>query len=146
MNQCYLKFVGEYKQLQSMGYTFQKLFAGNYMSWRKDDLIIWKRGAELCIDNHDSCALVKFFHTNPYCTRNQQSIFFYKVYKDDSYTDFKYMGSSTKELTKLRKMRDNDKDHLIVTEYITVKTMDALKELAELKWFKEAEHFTGYDE
>jgi hypothetical protein len=47
----YIKFIGDYSKLKSQGYTFQKLYAGNYMQWEKDGFRVWKRGAELTIDD-----------------------------------------------------------------------------------------------
>jgi hypothetical protein len=46
----YIKFVGDYSSLKNKGYTFQKLFAGNYMQWEKNGFRVWKKGAELTID------------------------------------------------------------------------------------------------
>lgn len=58
----YIRFTGKYSKLKSMGYEFQKLFAGNYMQWGHDELgfRVWKRGAELTIDrftNHEGALL-----------------------------------------------------------------------------------------
>ncbi len=139
MKQGYLKFTGDYSKLKSMGYTFQKLYANNYMSWRKSGLLIYKRGAEVTITNYDGYALINFFRTNPKCRRSKQSIFFYKVYDDDSYNDFKYIGMSDEEMDMLKQMRVDDKDDLIVTEYITIETMEALQVLSDLKWFETVE-------
>jgi hypothetical protein len=35
------KFCGEYKKLKHMGYKFQKLYADNYKTYRKDNILIW---------------------------------------------------------------------------------------------------------
>lgn len=35
------KFCGEYKELKYMGYKFQKLYADNYKTYRKDNILIW---------------------------------------------------------------------------------------------------------
>jgi hypothetical protein len=52
----YIKFTGDYSKLKSMGYVFQRLFAGNYMQWCSDggegELRVWKRGAELTIGRY----------------------------------------------------------------------------------------------
>lgn len=50
MKRPYIKFTGNYSQLKHMGYTFQKLYASNYMQWENDGFRVWKRGAELTID------------------------------------------------------------------------------------------------
>lgn len=46
----YIKFVGDYSKLKFRGYSFQRLFASNYMQWEKNGLRVWKKGAELTID------------------------------------------------------------------------------------------------
>lgn len=60
----YIKFTGDYAKLKSMGYEFQRLYAGNYMQWCSDNgnghLRVWKRGAELTIGpyiNHEGSLL-----------------------------------------------------------------------------------------
>jgi hypothetical protein len=44
-----IKFTGEYKELKSMGYEFQKMYAGNYRQWRHQEaqIGIWQRGADI---------------------------------------------------------------------------------------------------
>jgi len=44
-------FTGDYAQLKSMGFEFQKLYAGNYMQWHHEesDVRIWKKGADVTI-------------------------------------------------------------------------------------------------
>lgn len=52
-----IEFIGDYSKLKSMGFEFQKLFAGNYMQWSfetdKDVSYtrIWKKGAEVTVDD-----------------------------------------------------------------------------------------------
>lgn len=51
-----IRFTGDYSQLKSMGYSFQKLYAGNYMQWANESTEhlcstrVWKKGAEVTID------------------------------------------------------------------------------------------------
>jgi hypothetical protein len=51
-----IAFTGDYSALKSMGYSFQKLFAGNYMQWELESqehicsTRVWKKGAEVTID------------------------------------------------------------------------------------------------
>jgi hypothetical protein len=45
----YITFNGDYSALKGMGYTFQKLFADNYMQWCKGDVRVWKKGAEVTV-------------------------------------------------------------------------------------------------
>jgi len=66
MTHQYIKFTGDYSKLKSMGYAFQRLYAGNYMQWCSEngegDLRVWKRGAELTIGpfiNHEGALLAQ---------------------------------------------------------------------------------------
>lgn len=45
-----IRFVGKYAELKNMGFTFQKLFAGNYMQWSKGHIRVWKYGEDVTID------------------------------------------------------------------------------------------------
>ena len=40
----YVKFTGDYSKLKGMGFTFQKLFANNYMQWERNSFRVWKKG------------------------------------------------------------------------------------------------------
>ena len=44
-----IDFTGEYSGLKKLGFTFQRLFAANYMSWghEESELRVWKRGADV---------------------------------------------------------------------------------------------------
>ena len=53
----YIKFIGDYSKLISMGYEFQKLYASNYMQWSKASdgewsptTRVWKKGTEVTMD------------------------------------------------------------------------------------------------
>ncbi len=45
----YLKFTGRFKELMPLGYTFNKLFANNYIVYRKTDVWIWSSRREAMI-------------------------------------------------------------------------------------------------
>lgn len=59
MSYEYIKFTGEYKKLKSMGFVFQRLFAGNYMQWCKDGIRIWKKGSDITYDEINLYKLLK---------------------------------------------------------------------------------------
>jgi len=48
-----IKFIGKYNELKSLGYDFQKLYAGDYMQWSKGDdynkVRVWKRGDDVTL-------------------------------------------------------------------------------------------------
>jgi len=50
----YVKFTGKYAELKKLGYEFQKLYARNYLQWNKEDLRVWKVGAEVTNDSWGS--------------------------------------------------------------------------------------------
>lgn len=59
----YIKFKGDYSQLKNLGFSFQKLYANNYMQWEKDGVRIFKKGSELTIgriSNFEGEFLYKF--------------------------------------------------------------------------------------
>lgn len=46
----YIKFTGDYSKLKTMGFTFQRLYASNYMQWCNDDTRVWKKGSDVTLD------------------------------------------------------------------------------------------------
>lgn len=46
-----INYVGDFKLLISMGYTYQKLHGGNRICYHRDDLWIWRAGKELEIQD-----------------------------------------------------------------------------------------------
>ncbi len=138
MKQGYLKFTGDYSKLQSMGYTFQKLYADNYMSWRKDDLIIWKRGAELVINNFDGHKLITFMRTRPTIRTYKNSItkWFYKIYTDVDANEYYFSGCTDEELAHLKTLNPTNYSSV----YLTKDTLATLRELNNLGWYKLVDH------
>jgi hypothetical protein len=48
-----IKFIGKFKELKPMGFTFHKLFANNYKVYEKNKVWIWvHRGGYVEIDHH----------------------------------------------------------------------------------------------
>lgn len=45
----YIKFTGDFSKLKTMGFTFQRLYANNYMQWCNDDTRVWKKGSDVTI-------------------------------------------------------------------------------------------------
>jgi len=129
----YVKFKGEFAKLKGMGYTFQKLFAANYMVWRKGELSIWKNGSELVIGDFDSYELIKFFRTLPILEVYSKSslLGFYKVYNKD-HTTFKYCGYNKKDRARIKKLPIDRWVH----ETIEMQTVDDLRKLNDLKWYE----------
>lgn len=40
----YIRYVDEFKRLKTIGYRFTKLYASNYICYRKDEVCIYKKG------------------------------------------------------------------------------------------------------
>ncbi|MFA5312356.1 MAG: hypothetical protein WC375_03425 [Methanomassiliicoccales archaeon] len=55
MNRKYVKFIGKFADLKTIGYKFQHMYANNYMCWTKhadpegygDTVWIWKKGRDV---------------------------------------------------------------------------------------------------
>ena len=48
-----IKFIGKFKELKPMGFTFHKLFANNYKVYEKNKVWIWvHRGGYVELDDH----------------------------------------------------------------------------------------------
>jgi hypothetical protein len=71
MSAPYLRFTGNVKNLKSIGFEFQKLFADNRINWSKEDLKhihytrIWKAGNRITLDalvNYEGRFFESFFH------------------------------------------------------------------------------------
>lgn len=48
--QGYVRFLGDYAELKSLGYGFQKLYARNHQQWHKEGVRVWRKGAEVTFD------------------------------------------------------------------------------------------------
>ena len=100
MNTGYLKFTGDYAQLKHMGYTFQKLFAGNVMTWNKGDIWIHKREGYMYHSTLSLYRLVTFLDTNPVGRRHVGATTYYKFYAVgkvrtiDDHRNFEYKETS----------------------------------------------------
>jgi len=114
----YVKFTGDFSKLKKRGYKFQRLYAWNYMSWSKGDLIIWKRGTEICSGDHDLFKLISFLETNPqvklYPKLNGMAI--YKLYSDVKTNEYKYAPYNEESqkiyLDDIKKAVDGDFDDM----------------------------------
>jgi len=109
----YVKFTGDYSKLKGMGFTFQKLFAGNYMQWEKDGFRVWKKGAELEHNEFNLFKLIKFLRTepemrswdsNPHATRGDKTYMFYKFYSNVDENEYDYYPATE---ANRKKMADN---------------------------------------
>ncbi len=99
----YLKFTGDYAALKHMGYTFQKLYASNYMSWTKNGVYIFKKGADITHGEIDLYKLITFWRTKPEVRSYDTGISFFKFYNnpDDGY-DYDYRPRTEENINRYR--------------------------------------------
>lgn len=145
----YVAFTGEYDQLKSMGFEFQKLYANNYQQWNLEDLRVWKKGAELTFDRDPNrfAMILDFlmtvgFENIPY----QDST----IFDDYSYCKL-YMNTITHECTtdeephfqemkRIAQAMKNNEENIPDTPWASIalvkgdKSLEMLRELCERKW------------
>jgi len=163
----YIKFVGDYSKLKSMGYEFQKLFAGNYMQWCKrsdgkfsSSTRIFKKGAEVCLDrltNYEGSffELYMDYKNNGKDLPWKSSSFMKTVYlrvvvnHTDYSASFDYDAYTAQEVANYAAF-DNDNVDAMVDDLevvsISKKHLAALDELIELGWAELATMETANNE
>jgi hypothetical protein len=144
----YLKFTGDYASLKTLGYKFQKLFAGNYMSWSKEGVFIFKKGADVSHGNINLFKLVEFLKTDPAVRISPRGIAFYKFYSDPDTNQYDYYPLTEENRTKYRANMDEwgtwDKDgnepapEYMSMEHVSNKILDLIKELNDRGWIETA--------
>ena len=143
----YVKFTGDYSMLKSMGFTFQKLFANNYMQWAKDGFRVWKRGHDITHDRYNLFKLVRFLESHPVVKiRDNGSISFFKFYSDPDQNIYDYYPATEENVKRYRDNmelwssdkydKDNPPPYLGDMEHVKVKTLDMLKELKDMGWYE----------
>lgn len=142
----YLKFTGKYAELKHLGYTFQKLFAGNYMSWSKGGVFIFKKGSDVTHGNIDLFKLFKFLETGPEITIRKGNLSFYKFYSDPDSGEYEYYPrtkeNSDKFSANMKEWGEWDKDsgdpapEYMSTEFVSKKLMDQMTELSVRGWIE----------
>lgn len=98
----YLKFTGDYAKLKSMGYTFCKLFAANYMAWSKGGMFIYKKGAEVTDGNLDLGKFMLFMEAQPLVRDYGTGISFFKFYTNVDENEYDYHPWSDENRQRIR--------------------------------------------
>ena len=104
------------------------------MSWRTDELIIWKRGAEVVINNFDGYKLIKFFKSHPTLLgyKDSDNKWFYKIYTDVTAEEYNFCGGTPEEITHLKTL-----DPMLYSSVsISKQTLNSLVELNKLGWYE----------
>lgn len=140
------RYTGEIKKLKPNGWTFQKLYARNYKTYRKNGIwmyVISKMVLEIDnIKNKDQVTVVKFILRNldkPYSFWQQPSphpLFKNTLFPSWAIQSGRIMTRLQANLNKrnwfLRFEKDNDIPYLEDGEYIRLKWVETIKELVEL--------------
>lgn len=151
----YVKFTGDYSKLKGMGFTFQKLFAGNYMQWEKNGFRVWKKGAELEHNDFNLFKLIKFLRTkpvlrswdsNPNGVRGAITYSFYKFYSDPDENEYNYYPTDEANNKKMRDWNelfnaddydpDNPPPYLGTTICVGSAQIEFIQELIDMGWIE----------
>jgi hypothetical protein len=150
----YVKFTGDYSKLKGMGFTFQKLYAGNYMQWCRNHFRVWKRGSDITHDQYNLFKLVRFMRTNPELRtvrllNGVNNIVFYKLYYATEYNQYDYdyhpYDEEHKQLFKdyYQTVHEHCEDDtkpmpepIGDSVYLSKNDMDVLEEFDKLDWFE----------
>ncbi len=73
-----------------MGYTFQRMFAGNYMSWNQEGIYIYKKGGEITDNDINLGKFMLFMETNPVVRHYPAGISFFKFYTNVDKNEYDY--------------------------------------------------------
>ena len=142
----YLKFTGDYTALKGMGYKFQKLYANNYMSWSKNGVYIFKRGADITHGEFDLYKLVTFWRTNPKVRTHECGVSFFKFYNNPDTNDYDYYPYTDENIAKYRANLDEwgkwseesgeDAPECMSSIMVGHDLLTQLEELNELGWYE----------
>ncbi len=138
----YIKFVGDYGKLKSMGFEFCRLFASNYMQWCNNETRVWKKGEEVTLDRLTNFEGAFFeLYTSIVCWDNRflrtenlpQHFKALPVVKNraNNTVSFDY-PSYRHQLVKL--MDDPDARYDLECTFMNTKDLEPLNKLIELGW------------
>lgn len=152
-----VRFLGEYSYLKNMGYEFQKLYAGNCMTWKKGHLTVYKRDREImCNDEYDLYKLVQFLLQRPLIQFSSfrgdtEYATFYKIAKtpeDSRVWSYEEHNKENRDildayLEDLQDVRDNgnavsasSKVRFATTITVKKELIDDLHELEKMGWIE----------
>jgi hypothetical protein len=132
-----------------MGYTFQKLYANNYMSWSKNGIFIFKKGSDITHGNINLFKLIRFLKGNPVVRQNKETgrFSFFKFHASSDGYDYDYYPFTEENLEKLKvnnekwhNLPKNCSDELVPLIYgmesVGRDMMEQLQELSDLGWYE----------
>jgi len=147
MSNGYLKFTGDYAALKKMGYTFQKLYANNYMSWHKGDIFIFKKGSDITSGSLNLYKFVVFMRTNPLMRIGDGYMAFFKFYADADTDEYEYLPHTPENIQRWKDNMDEwgkvdantPRDQLPphhTVEVVGKEIFNQLQELNDLGWYE----------
>lgn len=148
----YLKFTGSYPNLKRLGYTFQKLYANNYMSWSKNGIFIFKKGADITHGELNLHKLITFLRGKPAVRPYDTGIVFYKFYSDPDTNTYEYYPYTDENRDKYSANLDEwgkydgesgeEAPEYMATVMVGNNVLAQLEELNKLGWYELAtEHY-----
>lgn len=146
MSDQYAKFTYDYAKLKPMGFTFQRLFASNYMQWEKDGFRVWKKGNDVTSDDFDMVSMIKFIRSNPKVRKLDKVATFY--YERDAETGIPtYLSQSEENRKKWRKFFYEEWEDLpegsrywMDSMCVKLDKIDFIKDWLEKGWIELAEY------
>ncbi len=136
----YIRFTGDYGKLKSMGFGFQRLFAGNYMQWCNKNTRVWKRGTEVTHDrltNFEGAFLELYLATDdlPIDDRGHLRVFTDRENDSVSFDQQAWIDEGRARM----KDPENDKLYNHDVVYLSSVDLEPLGELIDLGWVEVAE-------
>lgn len=127
----YVKFTGDYSKLKKMGFTFQRLYASNYMQWENHGIRVWKRGGDVTLDNFDLYDVLRFIRREkPLIVKDL--LWLYHEERDGQ----KYFHPQSIGRDLACECMLGEYPNLVSSDYIHRKTLDVLTDLNALGWYE----------
>ena len=144
----YVKFTGDYSKLKSMGYTFQRLYAANYMQWNRGDLRVWRKGSDITHDEFNLYDFISFMRSNPVVREYEGSggkiVSFLIEYDDKNNVKFlPYDDVNRRRMSEsMTAWGEWDKDSgepapiMMSSKAVPMELIEQLQELNDLGWYE----------
>lgn len=153
----FIEFSGDYSKLKSMGFSFQKLYAGNYMQWAHSDsefgssTRIWKKGSEVTIDrltNYEGFFLEALLKARvekiPLKMLTENAITYIKnpetkeiFFDEESIQEARRQRKLTDEFySKDRDENEEPPEETMISDFIKIKDIEMILKLVDLGWAK----------
>lgn len=131
-------FTGDFKELKGMGYSFHKMYAGNHICYRKEDVRIWKKGKDVEMDHFydHSDKVLQYLIDNNFTVPNQFNII---IFNQKTNQIEEYDKKKHESVFLMGVLTDAEMDEFYKTyekTYLTEETIVCVKELYEKGWIE----------